>query len=163
MNTKYKNDLQGFWSSYSYDVGHAGIYGLLNSSLKSILTRDNFIQLIEGAATAGHLHILKFVSSKVPKIFKRSNVLEISKLNNHVSVLEWLEKKGFECGDGVQVTVKPKKVCSRTSNGVVKRNASSNKKRESIYNLKDLVEAFTVVEDGSPSFLEIALAHKRDV
>ena len=40
-------------------------------------------------------------------------------------------------------------------NGVVKCNASSN-----MFNAKDLVEAFTVPEDGSPSFLDIALAHK---
>ena len=154
MNTKYKNDLCRFWYMYSYDIGYAGIHGLMNVSLKSILTRDDFIKLIEGASTAGHLSILKFVFAKVPAIFRTSNVLEISQSNNHVSVLEWLQNKGFDCRDGVQGSKKSKDVSPRTSKPHV------GPKTDKYFKIQDLVEAFTLKDDGTPSFLDIARGQK---
>ena len=154
MNTKYKNDLWGFWALYSYDIGHAGIYGLMNVSLKSILTRDDFIKLIEGAATAGHLSILKFVFAKVPEIFRASNVIEISQLNNRVSVLEWLQNKGFDCGEGVQASKKSKVVSPRT------KKSSVVPIPQKYFKIQDIVEAFTLKDDGTPSFLDIVRGQK---
>ena len=158
MNTKYTNDLRGFWSKYSFDIGHADIYGLVNSSLTSILTRYDFIKLIEGAATTGHLSILKFVYAKVPKIFRDSNVLEITKSNNHEFVLEWLYIKGFDCGEGVQSTKKRKVVQSTKKRKFVYESSSAEKKYTSF---RELFLATTLKDDGTPSFLDIARGHKK--